>query len=585
MYELFVRTLSQGLQAFMPVAVFLAYVRRDGRTGLAASARWAIILALPLTFVAESLFRTTAYQARWEALLAIATVVITCRLLAVVLGGAPRLPADPKSSGRMVRLAVVAAVVLILVRQTMEIAVVLVVSAFELRMLDATLAVCSAALCAALIGFGWTRLARWLSLEALRAATITFGAVFLLQALIYAFHESAEARALPWSDVLHAASEPYGPEGAYGRSLSYLLVLLPIAAPLAMGLRHRAGSLRRRTEPGSMSDWTSSRVRPAMFALAFLGLILVEGDAPRFAREPALASSPAPDIAAIAAVPHLLFRHAGADANYNAMRIAPLDHPSIGAVGMLRCERLSFAGGRGLCLQADRGVFTTYKAALFDRTLTPTGSMKLDGSPSRTKISADGRVGAITVFLAGHAYTATTFSTKTSLVDMASGDELADLEQFATWRDGVRFKAADFNFWGVTFTRDGNAFYASLGTGGKIYLVKGDLGLRKTTVLREGIECPSLSPDNRLIVFKRRVGSIAGSWRLYVLDLATMVERPVAAETQYIDDQVEWLDNKQVLYGVQRKNSGVSDVWISPVDDSGPSRIYLPEASSPVVVR
>jgi hypothetical protein len=586
MYEIFVRTLSQGLQAFMPVAVFLAYVRRDGRTGLAASARWAIVLAVPLTFVAESLFRTSAYQARWEALLAIATVVITCRLLAALLRGVPRVSADPSSNGhRAVRLAVVAAVVLILVRQTMEIAVVLVVSALELRMLDATLAVCGAAVCAAVIGFGWTRFARWLSSEALRAATITFGAVFLLQALIYAFHESAEARALPWSDVLHAASEPYGPEGAYGRSLSYLLVLLPIAAPLAMGLRRRAGSLLRPTEPGPMSDWAPSRVRAAMFALAFLGLMLVEGDAPRFAREPALASSPAPDIAAIAAVPHLLFRHAGADANYNAMRIVPLDHPSTGAVGTLRCERLSFAGGRGLCLQADRGVFTTYKAVLFDRTLTATGSMRLDGSPSRTKISADGRVGAITVFLAGHAYTATTFSTKTSLVDMASGDELADLEQFATWKDGGRFKAADFNFWGVTFTRDGNAFYASLGTGGKIYLVKGDLGLRKTTVLREGIECPSLSPDNRLIVFKRRIGSIAGSWRLYVIDLATMVERPVAAETQYIDDQVEWLDSQHVLYGVQRKNSGVSDVWISPVADSGPSRIYLPEASSPVVVR
>src|SRR6185295_19687373 len=97
MYELFVRTLSQGLQAFMPVAVFLAYVRRDGRTSLAASARWAIVLALPLTFVAESLFRASAYQARWEALLAIATVIITCLVLVVVLRGAPRVAADPNS--------------------------------------------------------------------------------------------------------------------------------------------------------------------------------------------------------------------------------------------------------------------------------------------------------------------------------------------------------------------------------------------------------------------------------------------------------------------------------------------------------
>jgi hypothetical protein len=326
-------------------------------------------------------------------------------------------------------------------------------------------------------------------------------------------------------------------------------------------------------------------LRAGMFVLACAGLIVAEGDAPRFASEPAPPASTAADVASIVAAPHLLFRHAGADANYNAMRIAPLDRPSAGAVGTLRCERLSFAAARGICLQADRGVFTTYKAVLFDRTLTSTGSMKLEGSPSRTKISADGRVGAITVFLIGHAYSSASFSTKTSLIDMASRDELADLEQFTTWKGGTRFKAADFNFWGVTFTRDSNVFYASLGTGGKIYLVKGELGLRKLTVQREGIECPSLSPDNRLIVFKRRIASTAGAWRLYVLDLATMTERPVAAETQYVDDQVEWLDNQHVLYAVQRKNSAVSDVWVSPVDDSGPSRIYVSEASSPIVVR
>ena len=321
-----------------------------------------------------------------------------------------------------------------------------------------------------------------------------------------------------------------------------------------------------------------------MLVCACLGLSAVHGDTPRLARELAGPASPASDVAAIAALPHLLFRHAGTDANYNVMRIAPLDRPASGAVGTLRCERLAFAAGRGICLQADRGMFTTYKAVLFDRTLTATGSLKLDGSPSRTKISSDGRLGAITVFLIGHAYTSS-FSTKTSLIDMSSGGELADLEQFTTWRDGVRFKANDFNFWGVTFTRDRNLFYASLGTGGKIYLVKGDLGLRKLTVMREGIECPSLSPDNRLIVFKRRAATTAGAWRLYVLDLATMAERPVAAETQYIDDQVEWLDNQHVLYAIQRKNSAVSDVWVSPVDDSGPSRIFVSEASSPSVVR
>ena len=159
----------------------------------------------------------------------------------------------------------------------------------------------------------------------------------------------------------------------------------------------------------------------------------------------------------------------------------------------MRCERVSYGGGRGICLQADRGVFTTFKAVLFDQAFAATRSIALDGSPSRTRISADGRVGAITVFVTGqaHGYSGGSFSTKTTLIDMASGDLIGDLEEFSTWRDGHRFKAADFNFWGVTFTRDSNVFYATLRTAEKsatgkeeTYLVRGDLGY-KLTVLRE----------------------------------------------------------------------------------------------------
>ena len=62
-------------------------------------------------------------------------------------------------------------------------------------------------------------------------------------------------------------------------------------------------------------------------------------------------------------------------------------------------------------------------------------------------------MGAITVFVTGHNYTSSSFSTKTILLDMASGDVLGDLEQFTTWREGKRFSASDFNFWGVTFAR------------------------------------------------------------------------------------------------------------------------------------
>jgi hypothetical protein len=303
----------------------------------------------------------------------------------------------------------------------------------------------------------------------------------------------------------------------------------------------------------------------------------------------AASAAAAPHAATIAAKPHLLFRHTGVDRNYSTLSLASLEAGGGGerAAAALTCERVSFSSGHGICLQADRGVMTTYKAVLFDRAFAGGArTIKLEGVPSRTRISPDGRVGAITVFVGkDFGYASSTFSTRTMLVDMASAEVLTDLEQFATWRNGARFRSADFNFWGVTFARDSNVFYASLRTGATTYLVRGDLGLRKLTVLHENVECPSLSPDNRLIAYKKRVGAQPDAWRLYILDLATMAERPIDAETRFIDDQAEWLDNRQVLYAVPRPGTATSDAWVAPIDGPEPARVFLTEAESPIVVR
>src|SRR4030095_2834548 len=96
---------------------------------------------------------------------------------------------------------------------------------------------------------------------------------------------------------------------------------------------------------------------------------------------------PADGMAAITSVPHVVFRHTGVDASYNVTKIATLARPDTALPVGLACERVSFSIGRGICLQADRGMFTTYKAQFFDRHFKPTGSMKLDGSPRRPRLS------------------------------------------------------------------------------------------------------------------------------------------------------------------------------------------------------
>ena len=57
--------------------------------------------------------------------------------------------------------------------------------------------------------------------------TAVFLLVFVVQLLIYGFHELMEANIFPYSEPLHHATEPYGPDGVW-QVLTYLLVLMPM---------------------------------------------------------------------------------------------------------------------------------------------------------------------------------------------------------------------------------------------------------------------------------------------------------------------------------------------------------------------
>ncbi len=244
--------------------------------------------------------------------------------------------------------------------------------------------------------------------------------------------------------------------------------------------------------------------------------------------------------------------------------------------GDLACERVYFAASRGICMGvAPSGV--EYTASVFNSKLQRVHTTTLTGLPSRARVSSDGRYGAMTVFVTGDSYLSspTAFSTRTTILDMASGRQVGQLEQFEVSKDGVPFDAVDFNFWGVTFDpSDSDRFYATLGTGGIHYLVEGSVSEESMRVLRDGVECPSLSPDGKQIAFKSRIGDEA-RWRLRVLDVATLEDHAVAEERS-IDDQVEWLDDDTLVYSDGR------NVYTAPADGSGSSEVLVRDATSPV---
>jgi hypothetical protein len=333
--------------------------------------------------------------------------------------------------------------------------------------------------------------------------------------------------------------------------------------------------------------------RPALIAFLVLTVVLVTGLVAyvRWTGRPADPERDgAPSPASTATLdnvrqhPHVLFRDTAVGGAYGRVALAALESAARSRVPtQLACDRVHYAAGRGVCLIADRGVVTTYRAVTFDDTFTAKHEIPLPGVPSRVQMAPDGTRAGITVFVNGDSYASGTFSTRTTIVDVAAGQVLGNLEDFIVTRGGQPFKAVDFNFWGVTFA-DANRFYATLASGGRTYLIEGDVNARRARTLREGIECPSLSPDGTRVAFKKRLREgVRLTWRIGILDLASLKETLVA-DTRNVDDQAEWLDNEHVIYGLPSATPGSSDVWTTRADGTGEPRLLVADAWSPVVV-
>lgn len=328
------------------------------------------------------------------------------------------------------------------------------------------------------------------------------------------------------------------------------------------------------------TSWGILRVR------ASAGLIQAQGD-------PQLVSQPS-DLEAIQNRPHVIYLRQE-QAPYGQVNLAGLesDSPKGSLQTDLTCDRIYFAGSNGICLRYDPSDASASDPlaaprvwlTLFGPDFKPRHRLSVDGVLSRARVSPDGKYAAYTLFVTGHSYSDPNMSTVTALLDAATGESLGNLEEFETWKDEKLFQAPDFNFWGVTFAKDSNLFYATLRSGETTYLVQGDVSARKLTVLHENVECPSISPDGTRIAFKKRAPGLVHRWQLTVLNLTTMQETELA-EKEGIDDQVEWLDDQHVLY---QKTDYDPPKWVSvfvvPADGSGKPEVFIPNATSPVVVR
>ena len=233
MLQAFVITLREGLEAFLIVAISLAYLRKSGRSELTRAVHTGIVAALAISAIGGYLLYNAANQELLEGPLAIIAAISVTWMVVHMWRAGRRMKGDIEghlaaSSGRAGAAAfagVFLFTVLMMSREGMETALLLLQLKETLNLvLGAALGLVGAAALASL----WSRFGHRVNLGLFFQVTAIFLFVFVVQLLIAGVHEMSEQNMIgSLSAPIHEATESWGPDSAFGHFLTYALVLLP----------------------------------------------------------------------------------------------------------------------------------------------------------------------------------------------------------------------------------------------------------------------------------------------------------------------------------------------------------------------
>src|SRR5262245_56617931 len=243
----FVITLREGLEAFLIIAISLAYLKKTGRHTLLPAVYWGIAASVVLSVGAGLLLAQANNQALWEGILAFAAAVLVASLTVHMWRAGKRmeqecegrLESSSLKAGRAAVAGVFAFTLLMITREGMETALLMNSLIFQVGSVVILTGAIVGTLAAAFVAWLWSRYGHRVNLARFFQVTAVFLLIFVVQLVIYGFHELTEANIVPGSQPWHDATEPFGPDGVYGQYLTYLMVVLPLGWLAISGLARR----------------------------------------------------------------------------------------------------------------------------------------------------------------------------------------------------------------------------------------------------------------------------------------------------------------------------------------------------------
>lgn len=268
MLQAFVITLREGLEAFLIVAISLSYLRKSGRAALTSAVHWGIAVAVAVSTLGGYLLYHAANQEWLEGPLAlVAAVSVTWMVVHMWRTGRHmksdievRLQSSSVRPGIAAFTGIFLFTLLMVSREGMETALLL----MQLRgTMNLTLGAAGGVVGAAAVALLWSRYGRRVNLGLFFQATAIFLFVFVVQLVIQGFHEMAEQGFLPYSGIIHARTEAWGPDSVFGHVLTYLLVMLPLAWVFVKALFSKRPVWDRVEGPRMPTAWIPDADQPS----------------------------------------------------------------------------------------------------------------------------------------------------------------------------------------------------------------------------------------------------------------------------------------------------------------------------------
>jgi len=243
MFNALIIVFREGFEAFLTVAIIMAYLRKTGRDWL-RPAVYAGIAASVLASFGLGWLLQSVNQPLWEGVLGIVAAILVATFVIHMWRTAPRMKKEMETSldryssagSRFLAVAGVFAFTLLMVtREGMETALMLIQVRNGRFILGSLLGI----LAAAAMSWAWAHYGHRINIRRFFQVTGLFLLLFTVQILFYSIHEFSEAELLPNSEAIHLATEPYSPVGVYGKWFSVLMVGVCAAWLIAMSMKDR----------------------------------------------------------------------------------------------------------------------------------------------------------------------------------------------------------------------------------------------------------------------------------------------------------------------------------------------------------